>query len=96
MNKQASRHLYNYRLNTPEPQQSHHGKSGRTHQTALTQNHRAERQLTTAITPPRRHPGISLPEASASQHQAMYLEYLDLVTAGRIIDPASPPDYQDY
>lgn len=96
MSKQASRHLYNYRLNTPEPQQSHHRKSGRTHQTALTQNHRASRQLTTAITPPRRHPGVSLPEASASQHQAMYLEYLDLVAAGKIIDPASPPDYQDY
>ncbi|THX23503.1 hypothetical protein D6D12_08342, partial [Aureobasidium pullulans] len=96
MSKQASRHLYNYRLNTPEPQQSHHRKSTRTHQTAFTQNHRASRQLTTAITPPRRHPGVSLPEASASQHQAMYLEYLDLVAAGKIIDPASPPDYQNY
>ncbi|THY76536.1 hypothetical protein D6C86_08178 [Aureobasidium pullulans] len=96
MSKQASRHLYNYRLNTPEPQQSHHRKSTRTHQIALTQNHRASRQLTTAITPPRRHPGVSLPEASASQHQAMYLEYLDLVAAGKIIDPASPPDYQNY
>lgn len=96
MSKQASRHLYNYRLNTPEPQQSHHRKSTRTHQTAFTQNHRASRQLTTAITPPRRHPGVSLPEASASQHQAMYLEYLDLVAAGKITDPASPPDYQNY
>ncbi|THW54461.1 hypothetical protein D6D20_10194 [Aureobasidium pullulans] len=103
MSKQASRHLYNYRLNTPEPQQSHHGKSTRatqkhssTHQSAYTQNHRASRQLTTAIAPPRRHPGVELPEASASQHQAMYLEYLDLVAAGKIIDPASPPDYQNY
>ncbi|THY50308.1 hypothetical protein D6C97_07060 [Aureobasidium pullulans] len=96
MSKQASRHLYNYRLNTSEPQQPHHRKSGRTHQTALTQNHRASRQLTTAITPPRRHPGVSLPEASASQHQAMYLEYLDLVAAGKIIDPINPPDYQNY
>ncbi|THY81242.1 hypothetical protein D6C93_09605 [Aureobasidium pullulans] len=96
MSKQASRHLYNYRLNTPEPQQPHHGKSTRTHQTALTQNHRASRQLTTAIAPPRRHPGVELPEASASQHQAMYLEYLDLVAAGKITDPVSPPDYQNY
>lgn len=103
MSTQASRHLYNYRLNTPEPQQSHHGKSTRatqkhssTHQSAYTQNHRASRQLTTAIAPPRRHPGVELPEASASQHQAMYLEYLDLVAAGKIIDPASPPDYQNY
>ncbi|THX93193.1 hypothetical protein D6D03_10175 [Aureobasidium pullulans] len=103
MSKQASRHLYNYRLNTPEPQQSHHGKSTRatqkhssTHQSAYTQNHHASRQLTTAIAPPRRHPGVSLPEASASQHQAMYLEYLDLVAAGKITDPASPPDYQNY
>ncbi|THZ11008.1 hypothetical protein D6C90_10547, partial [Aureobasidium pullulans] len=103
MSKQASRHLYNYRLNTPEPQQSHHRKSTRTtqkhsstHQTGLTQNHRASHQLTTAITPPRRHPGVSLPEASASQHQAMYLEYLRLVAAGKITDPASPPDYQNF
>ncbi|THX71415.1 hypothetical protein D6D04_09516 [Aureobasidium pullulans] len=111
MSKQASRHLYNYRLNTPEPQDaysststsSHHRKSthttqnhSSTHQSAYTQNHRASRQLTTAITPPRRHPGISLPEASASQHQAMYLEYLDLVAAGKIIDPVNPPDYQNY
>lgn len=96
MSKQASRHLYNYRLDTPEPQQSHHRYSTRTHQTALTQTHRAERQLTTAIAPPRRHPGVELPEASASQHQAMYLEYLDLVAAGKITDPASPPDYQNY
>ncbi|THY96089.1 hypothetical protein D6C92_04091, partial [Aureobasidium pullulans] len=103
MSKQASRHLYNYRLNTSEPQQSHHRKSTRTtqkhsstHQTGLTQTHHASRQLTTAITPPRRHSGVELPEASASQHQAMYLEYLDLVAAGKIIDPASPPDYRDY
>ncbi|TIA11597.1 hypothetical protein D6C81_07873 [Aureobasidium pullulans] len=104
MSKQASRHLYNYRLNTSEPQNaysststsSHHRKSTRTHQTAFTQNHHASRQLTTAIAPPRRHPGVELPEASASQHQAMYLEYLDLVAAGKIIDPASPPDYQNY
>ncbi|THY66253.1 hypothetical protein D6C95_10537, partial [Aureobasidium pullulans] len=103
MSKQASRHLYNYRLNTSEPQQSHHGKSthatqkhSSTHQTGLTQTHRASRQLTTAIAPPRRHPGVSLPEASASQHQAMYLEYLRLVAAGKITDPASPPDYQNY
>ncbi|THX90885.1 hypothetical protein D6D02_10643 [Aureobasidium pullulans] len=111
MSKQASRHLYNYRLNTPEPQDaysststsSHHRKSthttqkhSSTHQTGLTQNHRASRQLTTAIAPPRRHPGVELPEASASQHQAMYLEYLDLVAAGKITDPASPPDYQNY
>lgn len=96
MSKQASRHLYNYRLNTPEPQQSHHRKSTRTHQTAFTQNHHAPRQLITAIAPPRRHPGVELPEASASQHQAMYFEYLDLVTAGKIIDPVNPPDYQNY
>ncbi|KEQ85223.1 hypothetical protein M438DRAFT_344602 [Aureobasidium pullulans EXF-150] len=104
MSKQASRHLYNYRLNTSEPQNaysststsSHHRKSTRTHQTGLTQNHHASRQLTTAIAPPRRHPGVELPEASASQHQAMYLEYLDLVAAGKITDPASPPDYQNY
>ncbi|THZ98290.1 hypothetical protein D6C82_05885 [Aureobasidium pullulans] len=96
MSKQASRHLYNYRLNTPEPQQLHHRKSTRTHQTAFTQNHRAERQLTTAIAPPRRHPGVELPEASASQHQAIYLEYLDLVAAGKITDPVDPPDYQNY
>ncbi|THV78729.1 hypothetical protein D6D26_10500, partial [Aureobasidium pullulans] len=96
MSKQASRHLYNYRLNTSEPQQSHHRKSTRTHQTAFTQTHHASRQLTTAITPPRRHPGVSLPEASASQHQAIYLEYLDLVAAGKITDPVDPPDYQDY
>ncbi|THX21637.1 hypothetical protein D6D10_10506 [Aureobasidium pullulans] len=103
MSKQASRHLYNYRLNTPEPQQSHHRKSTRTtqkhsstHRTGLTQTHRASRQLTTAITPPRRHPGVGLPEASASQHQATYLEYLDLVAAGKIIDPVNPPDYQNY
>ncbi|TIA55378.1 hypothetical protein D6C77_07403 [Aureobasidium pullulans] len=104
MSKQASRHLYNYRLNTSEPQNaysststsSHHRKSTRTHQTGLTQNHHASRQLTTAIAPPRRHPGVELPEASASQHQAMYLEYLRLVAAGKIIDPASPPDYHNY
>ncbi|THZ12990.1 hypothetical protein D6C91_08126, partial [Aureobasidium pullulans] len=103
MSKQASRHLYNYRLNTSEPQQSHHRKSthatqnySSTHQTALTQTHRAPRQLTTAITPPRRHPGVELPEASASQHQAMYLEYLDLVAAGKITDPVNPPHYQNY
>jgi len=96
MSKQASRHLYNYRLNTSEPQQSHHRKSTRTHQTAFTQTHHASRQLTTAITPPRRHPGVSLPEASASQHQAIYLEYLDLVAAGKITDPVDPPDYQNY
>ena len=96
MSKEASRHLYNYRLNTPEPQQSHHRKSTRTHPTAFTQNHHASRQLTTAITPPRRHPGVELPEASASQHQAIYLEYLDLVAAGKITDPVSPPDYRGY
>ncbi|THW14074.1 hypothetical protein D6D23_09518 [Aureobasidium pullulans] len=111
MSKQASRHLYNYRLNTSEPQDaysststsSHHRKSTHTtqkhtstHQSAYTQTHRASRQLTTAITPPRRHPGVELPEASASQHQATYLEYLDLVAAGKIIDPVNPPDYQDY
>ncbi|THW24931.1 hypothetical protein D6D22_10827 [Aureobasidium pullulans] len=96
MSKQASRHLYNYRLNTSEPQQSHHRKSTRTHQTAFTQTHHASRQLTTAIAPPRRHPGVSLPEASASQHQAIYLEYLDLVAAGKITDPVDPPDYQNY
>ncbi|THX45797.1 hypothetical protein D6D06_10344 [Aureobasidium pullulans] len=111
MSKQASRHLYNYRLNTPEPQDaysststsSYHRKSthttqnhSSTHQSAYTQTHHASRQLTTAITPPRRRPGVELPEASASQHQAMYLEYLRLVAAGKITDPASPPDYQNY